>query len=185
MDNTPSSKAIEFLAFQITQNKYNGPKSHATFLCLPTKEPLQPMRVFLTESGKTQETPKKERSKVHISLVLSQWRRRWSIDSPHFWQRKHLFAKAQPLFCKWSKVKTLPHEASHAKKLILGWAQDIQIIFEGNKAEDTGCIALCKDFIETTPSFDSTYLTLSSSSILTIFPTKQQSNLPTYPSPNH
>ena len=42
MDSTPSSKAIEFLAFQITQNKHNGPKSHATFLFLPTKEPLHP-----------------------------------------------------------------------------------------------------------------------------------------------
>ena len=72
MDSTPSSKAIEFLAFQITQNKHNGPKSHATFLFLPTKEPLQPMRVSLTKCGNTQETPKKKRSKVHTSLVLSQ-----------------------------------------------------------------------------------------------------------------
>ena len=53
MDSTPSSKAIEFLAFQITQNKHNGPISHTTFLFLPTKEPLQPMRVSLTESEKT------------------------------------------------------------------------------------------------------------------------------------
>ena len=68
MDSTPSSKAIEFLVFQITQNKHNGPKSHATFLFLPTKEPLQPIRVSFTERGKTQETPKKERSKVHTSL---------------------------------------------------------------------------------------------------------------------
>ena len=156
MDNTPSSKAIEFLVFQIIQNKHNGPKSHATFLFLPTKEPLQPMRVSFTKRGKTQETPKKERNKVHTSLVLSQWRRRWSIDSPHFWQRKHLFAKTQPLFCNRSRVKTLPYEASHTKKLILGWAHDLQIIFEGNKAEEVGCIALYKDFTEKTPSFDFT-----------------------------
>ena len=45
MDNTPSSKAIEFLAFQITQNKHNGPRCHATFLFLPTKEPLQSEQV--------------------------------------------------------------------------------------------------------------------------------------------
>ena len=72
MDNTPSSKAIEFLAFQITQNKHNGLISHTTFLFLHTKEPLQPTRVSLTDCGKTQETPKKERSNVHTSLVLSQ-----------------------------------------------------------------------------------------------------------------
>ena len=173
MDSTPSSKAIEFLAFQITQNKHNGPICHATFLFLPTKESLRPMRVSFTECGKTQETPKKERSNVHTSLVLSQWRRKWSIDSPHFWHRKHLFAKAQPLFCNRSNVKTLPHKASHTKKLILGCAQDIQIIFEGKEATNTGCNALYKDFTEKTPSFYSTNLTLSSSSTLTIFPSKQ------------
>ena len=54
MDSAQSSKAIEFLAFQMTQNKHNGPTCYATFLFLPTKEPLHP-----TERGKTQETPKK------------------------------------------------------------------------------------------------------------------------------
>ena len=53
MDNTPSSKAIEFLAFQLTQNKHNGPSCHAIFLFLPTKEPLQPKKVSFTECGKT------------------------------------------------------------------------------------------------------------------------------------
>ena len=71
MDSTPSSKT-EFLVFQTTQNKHDGLKSHATFLFLPTKEPLQPMRVSFIERRKTQETPKKERSKVHTFLVLSQ-----------------------------------------------------------------------------------------------------------------
>ena len=47
MDSTPSSKAIEFLAFQITQNKHNGPNCHATFLFFPTKDPLHPTRVSL------------------------------------------------------------------------------------------------------------------------------------------
>ena len=71
IDSTPSSKAIEFLAFQMTQNKHNGPKSHVTFLFLPIKEPLQPIRVSLTESGKTQETPKKERSKPLSPLLVT------------------------------------------------------------------------------------------------------------------
>ena len=61
MDNTPSSKAIEFLAFQITQNKYNGPSCHATFHFLPTKESFQPKKVSFTEKGKTVETPKKKK----------------------------------------------------------------------------------------------------------------------------
>ena len=128
----------------MTQNKRNGPTCHATFLFLPTKEPLQPKRVSFIEKGKTQDTPKKERSNIHTSLVFSQWRRRWSIDSSHVWHRKHLFAKAQPHFCKRSKARTLPHEASHAKKLNLGCIQEFQIIFEGKEARDTCCKAYTK-----------------------------------------
>ena len=60
MDSTQSSKTIVFLAFQMTQNKHNGPTCHATFLFLPTKEPLQPKRVSFTEKRKTQDTPKKK-----------------------------------------------------------------------------------------------------------------------------
>ena len=53
MDNTLSSKAILFLAFQMTQNKHNGPTCHTAFLFLPTKEPLHPKRVSFTEKGNT------------------------------------------------------------------------------------------------------------------------------------
>ena len=45
MDNTLSSKAILFLAFQMAQNKHNGPACHIVFLFLPTKEPLHHKRV--------------------------------------------------------------------------------------------------------------------------------------------
>ena len=48
MDNILSSKAILFLAFQMTQNKQNGPTCHTAFLFLPTKEPLHPERVSFT-----------------------------------------------------------------------------------------------------------------------------------------
>ena len=65
MDSPQSSKAIEFLAFQITQNKHNGPNCHATFLFFPTKDPLHPKKVSLTERGKTHETPKKEKNTIH------------------------------------------------------------------------------------------------------------------------
>ena len=161
MDNTQSSKAIEFLAFHMTQNKHNGPTCHATFLFLPTKELLHPKRVSFAERGKTQETPKKEMSNIHPSLVFSQWMRRWPIDSSHVWHKKHLFAKAQPFFCKWSKVRTLPHEASHVKKLNLGCTQEFQIIFEGKETRDTGYIVLYKDFTKKTPSFESIHITPS------------------------
>ena len=53
MDSTQSSKAILFLAFQMTQNKHNGPTYHTAFLFLPTKEPLHPKKVSFTEEGNT------------------------------------------------------------------------------------------------------------------------------------
>ena len=64
MDSTPSSKAILFLTFQMTQNKHNGPTCHATVLFLPTKVPLHPKRVSFTEKGKTQDTPKKKKGDI-------------------------------------------------------------------------------------------------------------------------
>ena len=41
MDNTLSSKVILFIAFQMTQNKHNGPICHTAFLFSPTKEPVE------------------------------------------------------------------------------------------------------------------------------------------------
>ena len=79
---------------------------------LPTKEPCQLRRISLTEEGNTQDTPNK-------TLVFEQWRRRWPMVSSFSRHMKHLFANARPLFWTISKVKPLPHVASHAKKLIL------------------------------------------------------------------
>ena len=59
MDNTLSSKAILFFAFQMAQNKHNGLTCHTTFLFLPTKEPFHPKKVSFIENGNTQDTPKK------------------------------------------------------------------------------------------------------------------------------
>ena len=78
-DNTPSSKAILFLAFQTDQNKHKGLAFQTTLHILPTKVPFHPKRVSLTEKGNTHYTLNKVNNNFHTSLVFSQWRRRWPM----------------------------------------------------------------------------------------------------------
>ena len=119
INNESSLKANLFLTFQTVQKMWRGAALHA--LCfLPRKKPFQLRRVSLTEEGKTQDTPNKVKSRYHNTLLLEQWKRRWFMFSSFSRHIKHLFANACPLFWTISKVKALPHVASHAKKLILG-----------------------------------------------------------------
>ena len=120
IDNISSLKAKQFLAFQTVQKMCRGAALHTFLRFLPTKEPCQLRRVSLTEEGNTQDTPNKVKRRSHKTFVLEQWRRRWSMVSSFSRHKKHLFSKAHPLFCTLSKVRALPHVASHAKKLILG-----------------------------------------------------------------
>ena len=133
IDNISSLNANLFLVFQTIQKMWRGAALHA-FLCfLPTKEPCQLRRVSVTEEGNTQDTPNKVNSKSHKTLVFEQWRRRWSMVSSFSRHIKHLFANARPLFWTISKVKALPHVASHAKELILGCTFTFQMQLEGNR----------------------------------------------------
>ena len=80
-DSTPSSKAIPILAFQTDQNKHRGAVFHIVLCFLPSQSPSQPKRASLTDEGNTQHTPNKVKNNFHTSLVFSQWKRKWSIDS--------------------------------------------------------------------------------------------------------
>ena len=143
MDSTPTSKAMLFLTFQTDQNKHRGAIFHTVLRCLPTQAPSQPTRVSLTEEVNTQHTPSKVKNIFHTSLVFSQWRRRWSIDSSLSWHKKHLFVKVQSFFWTWSKVRTFPQDASQAKKLIFGCTLGFQTILTGKHTEESG-LKLCK-----------------------------------------
>ena len=137
MDSTPPSKAILFFVFQADQNKYKGFAFQTALRFLPTKDPFHPKRVSPTEEGNT-----------HTSLVFSRWRRRWLMDSSCAWHKQHLFAKAQPLFWTWSKVRTFPHDVSQAKKLTFGCTLDFHIIFIGNLVYIVDHIMSLLDFID-------------------------------------
>ena len=69
MDRIASSKTILFLIFQIVQNRHRGPTFQTFFLFLLTNDPLHLSKVCLTELGKTQRTPKKEKKSSHKTPV--------------------------------------------------------------------------------------------------------------------
>ena len=71
------------------------------------------------------------RKSSHSILALGQWMSKWSIDSSSSSQRKHLFARVIPLHLSWSRVSTLPQDASHAKTPILGGTIGFQMEREG------------------------------------------------------
>ena len=120
MDNMQASKAIEFLAFQMTQNKHNGP-CHATFLFLPTKELLHPKRVSFIERGKTQETLKKERSNIHTSLVFSQWMRGGGQLTSHTYSTESIYLpKSNLSFANNPRLELFPMKPPTQRSLI--WA---------------------------------------------------------------
>ena len=87
MDSTPPSKAILFLTFQTNKNKHKGATFQTALRFLPTKDPFHAKRVSLTKEGNTQYTPNKMKNSFHTSLVHSQCRRRWSMDSSYAWHK--------------------------------------------------------------------------------------------------
>ena len=88
-------------------------------------------RRFLTESWKTQATPKRANKKIQSSLVLVQWIKMWSIASSLSLQKLHLLTICHPLFIKMSTVKIFPQTASQAKKQVLRGTRDPQTSFLG------------------------------------------------------
>ena len=120
IENSSLSKAILFLSFQTIQKRHIGVALQTLLLFLPTNEPCHPKRTSLTNEGIIHNTLKKLNNKSHKTLDLEQWVRKWSMVSSTSQQRKHLFRSDHSLFFSWSKVKTLPQEASQAKNPTLG-----------------------------------------------------------------
>ena len=120
-DNSTLSKARMLLSFQTVQKIHKGATFQGLLQPLPKKNLCHPRSVSLTEEGRAQDTPKRVNNSFQRLLVFAQWRRMWSIVSSLEWQRKHLFAKENPLIWTRSKVKVFPQVASQAKKSHLKW----------------------------------------------------------------
>ena len=81
IENSTFSKDLLFLSFQIVQKRHKGAALQTFFHFLPTKVSCQPSIVSLTVDCITQKTLKGENKSSHNTLVLSQCKRMWSIDS--------------------------------------------------------------------------------------------------------
>jgi hypothetical protein len=67
----------------------------------------------------TQDIPKREKMLFHRVGATSQWRRRWSTDSPSLLHKKHLFTMMICLFLRLSTIRIFPKVADHEKKAAL------------------------------------------------------------------
>ena len=117
VSNISSSwNVLRFRSSQIHQKRQIGANLQTTLFFVPSPLTFHSRSRFLTEAGNTYTRPKEDSSKVHSSLVLSQWIRMWSADSLLSLQRLHLLTMDQPLFINMSTVKNFPQTASQVRK---------------------------------------------------------------------
>lgn len=110
-----SSKHLTFRSLQIHHIKHKSVILHTSkMLKLPTW-PLQLANNSFTLQGITQSTPKWQKIELHKYLVISQWRRRWSMDSPFFSHIQHQSTTMTFHFLGLSKDKIFPNAAVHTK----------------------------------------------------------------------
>ena len=68
---TPFTRSQMFQAFQNDQKMHKGPAFQTLHLSFARKELFHPKRKSLTEAGKTQETPNKEKSISQLIILLA------------------------------------------------------------------------------------------------------------------
>ena len=131
MDCSQSSKLLEFRSRQIHHIKQRGTILQITILRCCLKLQDQQSNKSATLCGITQQIPNKQKIILHISDAIEQWRRRWSIDSPHPLHIKNHSRTTKCLFRRLSIVKILPKAAVQEKKATRGGTFDCHTIFQG------------------------------------------------------
>jgi hypothetical protein len=84
-----------------------------------------------TRRGITQERLKRLKVAFQITQATSQWRRRWSTDSPFFLHKQHLSITMTRLFLRLSNVRIFPSATAQAKKATFKGTLVRQILFQG------------------------------------------------------
>jgi hypothetical protein len=84
-----SSKRLQFLSLQKLHISRVGMTFHMASFDCPYPYIFLHRSISTTLLGMTHETPNKVRTKFHISLVNSQWKKRWFTVSSLFLQRQH------------------------------------------------------------------------------------------------
>jgi hypothetical protein len=87
----------------------------------------------ITLLGITQEIPKRVKRVLHKAEATSQWRRKWSTDSPLLLHKQHLSTIITCLFLRLSKVRILPRVAGHTKKAAFKGARVRHTLFQGKR----------------------------------------------------
>jgi hypothetical protein len=118
MKRSKSSKHLGFLFFQAHQEMQIGTIFKIAKL-LGLQEFHQLANKSITLLGITQDIPNQVKRAFHWAEATSQWRRRWSTNSPLLLHKQHLSTMITCIFLRLSTVRILPRAADHAKKAAL------------------------------------------------------------------
>ena len=110
----PNLQICNYFSLQIIHITQCGTKFQTFEECFPNQF-IQPASKSITLLGRTQETPKDLRAKLHNRKTSPQCRSKWSTLSPLHLHRQHQSIIVQPLFLKWSVVRTLTNAAVPTK----------------------------------------------------------------------
>jgi len=132
MDLSKSSKCLLFLSFHKHQKRQIGTIFQIAAL-IDLSDIYQQANSLITLLGITQDKSKRVKRALHKAEATSQWRRRWSIDSPLLLHMQHLSTIITCLFSRLSKVRILPSAADHTKKADLEGAWVHRTLFQGKQ----------------------------------------------------
>jgi hypothetical protein len=110
-----SSNCLSLRSLHKHHIRQQGTIFHTT--ALRERPPVhQPANKSTTRRGITQDKLKRLKMAFHKARATSQWRRRWSTDSPFILHMQHLSIAMIRFFLRLSKVRIFPCAAVQAKK---------------------------------------------------------------------
>jgi len=123
---------MSFLSLHRHHNRHEFTIFHtATLRALPAVH--QHTYKSTTRLGITPKSSNQLKKTSHKAPTTSQWRRRWSTDSPFFLHIQHLSTTMTYHFFKLSMIKILPRTTNQAKKATLKETSVRQTLFQGKR----------------------------------------------------
>jgi hypothetical protein len=167
MELSKSSKHLRFLSFQGHQKmQIRTIFQIAALLGLPNF--YQQTNKSKTLLGMTQDIPNRVKRVFHRAEATSQWRRRWSTNSPSLLHKQHLSTMMICIFLRLSTVRILSGATDHAKKFALERAWVRHTLFQGKRLLSEQAKELKKDLTLNNDFLEETYQSLSTQSLLTM-----------------
>jgi hypothetical protein len=167
MELSKSSKHLRFLSFQTHQKMQIGTIFQITALLgLPNFH--QQANKSITLLSITKDIPNRVNILLYIAEATSQWRKRWSTDSPSLLHKQHLSTMMICLFLRLSTVRILPRAADHAKKVTLEGAWIRHTLFQEKHLPSELAKELKKDLTLNKLFLEKTHQSLFARSLLTM-----------------